>query len=120
MWWKTTLLVLVLILVCFVGGLYAGSALFLKLTAGNAMTGLTWHTLWDARHLALNDRRMLFVPWSWCLTAAITFLPVGITLFALYFRLSPTTSLHGDARFANAQELRQFEYKGEYLNTSKK
>lgn len=119
MWWKITLLVLVLMMVCFVGGLYACGALFLKLTAGNATAGLTWHTLWDARHLALNDRRLLYLPWSWCVTAAITFLPVGITLMVFFFRLNPTSSLHGDARFANARELRQFEYKGEYHNTSK-
>jgi len=119
MWWKIALLVLVLVLLCFVGGLYAGGAVFLKLTANNATAGLTWHTLWDARNLPLNDRRMLFLPWSWCVTAAITFLPVGITLLAIFFRLMPSSSLHGDARFANARELRQFEYKGEYRNTSK-
>ncbi|EPM65108.1 hypothetical protein A584_28841 [Pseudomonas syringae pv. theae ICMP 3923] len=33
--------------------------------------------------------------------------------------LEPKTSLHGDARFANDRELRQFEYQGEYKNTSK-
>lgn len=113
MWWKLTLLVLVLMVVCFVGGLYAGGALFLHLTAGSFM-GLSWNTLWEARHIPLNDRRVLFLPWSWCVTAAITFLPVGITLFAILFKLKPKTSLHGDARFANDKELRLFEYQGEY------
>nr|UVN17853.1 hypothetical protein pPsy0479a_00021 [Pseudomonas syringae] len=36
-----------------------------------------------------------------------------------FVRLKPKTSLHGDARFANDRELRQFEYQGEYKNTSK-
>ncbi|KPZ06561.1 S02 protein [Pseudomonas syringae pv. spinaceae] len=38
---------------------------------------------------------------------------------AVFVRLKPKTSLHGDARFANDRELRQFEYQGEYKNTSK-
>ncbi|WP_411566798.1 hypothetical protein ACLIN3_27180 (plasmid) [Pseudomonas orientalis] len=118
MWWKLTLFVLGLMLVCFVVGLYAGGALFLHLTAGHLAT-LTWSTLWDARHIPFNDSRILYLPWSWCVTAALTFLPAGATLMAIFMRLKPKTSLHGDARFANNRELRQFEYKGEYLDTSK-
>lgn len=119
MWWKIMLMVLVMMAVCFVGGVYAGGALFLKLT-GSPVSGLTWNTLWDARHLPFTDRRLLFLPWSWCATAALTFLPVCLTLVALWTRLKPRTSLHGDARFANARELKQFEYRGDYVNTSKK
>lgn len=118
MWWKMTLLVLALMLVCFVGGLYAGGAVFLKLTTGSTV-GMAWDTLWEARHMAITDRRMLYLPWSWCVTAAITFFPVAITLLVFFFNLKPTTSLHGNARFANERELRVFEYKGEYQNTSK-
>jgi len=118
MWWKLTLMVLLLMAVCFVGGIYAGGAVFLKLTDG-PLSGVAWNTLWEARHLPFTDRRLLFLPWSWCVTAAITFLPVGFTLMAVIMRLKPRTSLHGDARFANANELRQFEYKGQYQNTSK-
>lgn len=118
MWWKMTLLVLVLMLVFFVGGLYAGGATFLKLTTGGTV-GLSWDTLWEARHMAITDRRMLYLPWSWCVTAAITFFPLAVTLLVFFFRFKPTTSLHGDARFANARELRAFEYKGEYKKTSK-
>jgi hypothetical protein len=62
---------------------------------------------------------MLYLPWSWCLTVAITFFPVGVTLMAFFFRFKPTTSLHGNARFANAKELRAFEYDGEYQSTNK-
>lgn len=118
MWWKLTLFVLVLMLVFFVIGLYAGGAMFLHLTAGH-LAALSWSTLWDARDTPLNDRRILYLPWSWCVTAAVTFMPAGVTVMAIFMRLKPTTSLHGDARFANNKELRQFEYKGEYLNTSK-
>lgn len=119
MWWKLTFVVIALMLVCFVAGLYAGGALFLHLTEGH-FAELSWGTLWDARHLSLTDRRVLYLPWSWCLTAAITLLPAGITVMAIFIRLNPKTSLHGDARFANEKELRQFEYQGEYVNTSKK
>lgn len=119
MWWKLTLLVLGLMAACFMAGLYAGGALFLHLTQGK-FAGLSWNTLWEARHIPLNDRRILYLPWSWCVTAALTFMPVGATVMAIFIRLKPKTSLHGDARFANEKELRQFEYKGEYHNTSKK
>lgn len=119
MWWKLTLLVLVLMLVFFVAGLYAGGALFLHLTAA-PLSHLSWNTLLEARHISLNDNRILYLPWSWCVTAALTFLPVGLTLMAIFMRLKPKTSLHGDARFATDRELRQFEYVGEYKNTSKK
>jgi hypothetical protein len=119
MWWKLTLLVLVLMLVFFVAGLYAGGALFLHLTAGS-LSALSWNTLWEAGHLSLSDRRLLYLPWAWCATAAITFLPVGVALMAIFMRMKPKTSLHGDARFATDRELRQFEYVGEYKNTSKK
>ncbi|WP_054092982.1 hypothetical protein, partial [Pseudomonas savastanoi] len=100
MWWKVSLSIVVMMVVCFVIGLYAGGALFLHLTQGH-FAGLSWDTLWEARKLPWNDRRMLYVPWSWCVTAALTFLPVGITLMAIFMRLKPKTSLHGDARFAN-------------------
>jgi hypothetical protein len=52
-------------------------------------------------------------------TAAIMFLPVGFALMVFFFRLKPKTTLHGDVRFANNKELRQFEYKGEYEGTRK-
>jgi hypothetical protein len=119
MWWKLTLAILVLMVVCFIGGLYAGAALYLHLAGGNVST-MAWNTLWEAGHLPLSDRRLLYLPWAWCATAAITFLPVGVALMAIFMGLKPKTSLHGDARFATDRELRQFEYVGEYKNTSKK
>lgn len=119
MWWKLTLLILLLMVVCFVAGLYAGGAVFLQLTGGH-LSSVAWNTLWEARHLPFTDNRLLYLPWSWCITAAITFLPVGFALMAVFMRLKPRTSLHGDAKFATDRELRQFEYQGEYKNTSKK
>ncbi|HCD9752118.1 hypothetical protein ABL975_30555 [Pseudomonas aeruginosa] len=113
MWWKVVLLVLVLMLLFFIGGLYAGGALFLWLTdAYPGDVGLT--TLFVASKMPLSDPRLLYVPWSWCVTAALTFLPVGVTLLAFMGRFSTKQSLHGDARFANERELRLFEYRGEY------
>ena len=113
MWWRLTLLVVGLMSVCFVIGLYAGGAVFLHWTGGS-IDGLSWNTLWEARHAPWKDTRVLYLPWSWCVTAAITFLPVGFALMAFFFRLKPKTTLHGDARFANEREMRLFEYQGEY------
>ena len=118
MWWKVSLSILGLMAVCFVIGLYAGGALFLHLTHA-PLAGLSWDTLWQARTISWNDKRVLYLPWSWCVTAGLTFLPAGAALLAIFFRLKPKTTLHGDARFANDRELRQFEYAGEYKNTSK-
>ncbi|WP_324729664.1 hypothetical protein [Pseudomonas chlororaphis] len=113
MWWKITLVVLVLTALFFVLGVYAGGALFLLLTGGG-YSSVTWHTLLDAADLAWNDRRLVFLPWAWCATAAITFLPIALTLLSYFLRLKPVSSLHGDARFANNKELALFEYSGEY------
>lgn len=118
MWWKITLMVLVLMAIFFVVGLYAGGAFFLRMTGDQVI--MAWDTLWNARLLPLSDRRLFFLPWAWSVTAAITFLPAGLVLMAMVLRLKPKTSLHGDARFANDRELRQFEYQGEYKNTNKK
>lgn len=112
MWWKVALLVLVLTGVCFVLGLYAGGNVFLQLIG--VAEEVTWHTLMDASNLGLNDPGLVYLPWAWCVTLAITFLPLGITLLAFFLRFKPVTSLHGNARFANDAELRAFEYKGEY------
>ncbi|HBO1526319.1 TPA: hypothetical protein L4F47_005814 [Pseudomonas aeruginosa] len=113
MWWKVVLLVLILMLLFFIGGLYAGGALFLWLTDANpGDVGI--QTLFVASKMPLSDPRLLYVPWSWCVTAALTFLPVGVTLLAFMSRFSTKQSLHGDARFANDRELRLFEYRGEY------
>ncbi|WP_122423049.1 hypothetical protein [Pseudomonas viridiflava] len=113
MWWRLILMVIVLMAAFFVGGLYAGAALFLKLTGGD-IGSMSYHTLWDARKLPFTDRRLLYLPWAWCVTAALTFLPTGFVLLSIFLRLKPITSLHGDARFANESELRLFKYDGEY------
>jgi hypothetical protein len=113
MWWRLTLMVIGLIGVCFLIGLYAGGAVFLHLT-GAQLSSVSWDTLWQARQTPWKDTRVLYLPWCWCITAAITFLPVGFALMAFFFRLKPKTTLHGDARFANEREMRLFEYQGEY------
>ena len=94
----------------FVLGLYAGGAVFL-LMIGSEVDAVTFHTLFDAGHQALG---LAYLPWAWCVTAAITFLPVGLLLLALLVRIKPKQSLHGNARFANNRELRAFEYQGDY------
>lgn len=85
MWWKVTLMVVILMAVCFLLGLYVGGGVFLQITAGD-YSGVSYRTLFDARHLALDDGWLVYLPWAWCITAALTFLPVGLTLLALLAR----------------------------------
>jgi hypothetical protein len=113
MWWKITLMVLVLMAVFFVIGLYAGGMAFLVLTGGH-YGDASFHTLADASTLRAFDKRLVMLPWAWAVTVALTFLPLGVTLIAFILRVNPKQSLYGDARFASASELKRFEYTGEY------
>ncbi len=119
MWLRILALILGLLVVFATLGLYAGGAFYLHGIGGDPWA-VQWHTLIDTRLLSLHDRRLLFAPWAWCVMVAITFLPVGMVILALFLRLKPRTDLHGNARFATNAELRQFEYQGEYKNTSRK
>lgn len=115
MWWWIAIFVAIVVLTAlfFVGGVYAGGWLFLLLNQED-YTSVSWHTLLDASKLTLGDHRLVYLPWAWCVTAAVTFLPIGITLLAFLARFKRVSSLHGDARFATNRELKQFEYKGDY------
>lgn len=119
MWFRLVLMIILLMIAFFVAGLYAGGAFFLTMTGGD-LTSVSYHTLWDARTLPFSDHRLLYLPWSWCITAALTFLPTGFVLLSVFLRLKPVTKLHGDARFANEAELRLFRYEGEYKDMRKK
>lgn len=112
MWWKISLVVIVAMALFFVLGLYAGGALYLVLI-GLEFSSVSWSTLFDASSQSLSDRSLMFLPWAWCVTVLFTFLPVALTLLAIFMR-PKVSNLHGDARFANNAELRIFEYKGEY------
>lgn len=113
MWWKLTLAVLAGMIVFFVVGLYLGGGVFLLLT-GVPIDTVSISTLFDASHQSLSSRGVAFLPWAWCITVAVTFLPLGLTLLAFILIGKPKTSLHGDARFANESELRSFYYDGNY------
>lgn len=113
MWWKVTLAVLVLTVVFFVIGLYAGAALFLQLTTGST-AGMSAQTLFDASQQSQISGVNVYLPWSWAMTAALTFFPAGLFLLVLLSRIKPQDDLHGKARFANNKELEQFAYRGEY------
>ena len=113
MWWKVTLAVLVLMVVFFVGGLYAGAAVYLQLSTGST-AGMAMMTLIDTTRESQLNGVNAYLPWGWAVTAALTFLPVGVTLMALLSRFKPEDNLHGKARFANDRELEQFAYRGEY------
>jgi hypothetical protein len=113
MWWRILLFIIILTAVLFVIGLYAGGAMYLALTYGD------WHkvsiyTLLNAGDFSLTNRQKIFLPWSWCITAALTFLPTAMTLIAMLGRGNTNSALHGNARFANNKELKAFKYKGNY------
>lgn len=38
-------------------------------------------TLFDLGKISLTDKSKIMLPWAWAVTAVITFLPTGITLF---------------------------------------
>jgi hypothetical protein len=114
MWWKISLFVLVASIVFAVLGVYAGGALFLFLTEGDPAT-VTWHTMYDASKVGwgLDDGKLMYLPWCVCLAIGMTFLPLVLTVIALFIGKG-VSSLHGDARFANDKELALLDYKGEY------
>ncbi|PRW84484.1 hypothetical protein [Pseudomonas fluorescens] len=113
-WWIAIVVAIVVLTgLFFVGGVYAGGWFFLLINQED-YTSVSWHTLLDAAKLTLDDERLVYLPWAWCVTAAVTFLPIGTTLLAFLMRFKQVSSLHGDARFATNRELKQFEYKGEY------
>lgn len=108
---KTKLLILILALasIFFVIGLYAGGWVWLKGT-GNGHLSPSLTTLFEAGDLTLDKRKML-LPWAWCVTVAITFFPVGVSLFALMgTRDGNRRDLHGNARFATPRELQKIWY----------
>ncbi|MDN4500162.1 hypothetical protein QYE73_23005 [Pseudomonas mosselii] len=107
------LVILALTGVFFIGGMYAGSAVYLLATTGSA-EGTAFRTLLDANNQALAGRVQVYLPWAWATTLAVTLFPIGVWLVALISRIRPQNTLHGNARFANARELKQFAYRGEY------
>ncbi|WP_240313949.1 hypothetical protein [Candidatus Fukatsuia symbiotica] len=86
---------------------------YLALIGGNFRQA-TLRTLMEAGAFSLFHRQKIFLPWAWCVTVALTFLPLGLTLFALLLGKNKKTTLHGDARFATPKELKAFKYRGNY------
>ncbi|WP_234813199.1 hypothetical protein [Candidatus Hamiltonella defensa] len=74
----------------------------------------TLTTLMYLGEFSLTHRQKMFLPWAWCVTVAFTFLPMGLTFFALLIEKNKKTNFHGDARFASKKELNAFKYKGNY------
>lgn len=107
---KLFLMILLLTAICFVIGLYAGG------WAWFAMTGFQKNvpgvfTLLSLGDISLTDKGKTMLPWAWCVTAVITFLPTGITLISILARMDNIqNNLHGKARFANRRELRRIWY----------
>ncbi|WP_226020581.1 hypothetical protein [Serratia symbiotica] len=108
---KLLLVILALVLVCFVIGLYVGGWVWLHLI-GVPNPSPSLFTLLDQGGVrSLTDKARMRLPWAWCVTAAITFLPVGTLLLALFERRDGNRQdLHGNARFANRRELRRIWY----------
>lgn len=106
---KVKLLILILTLagIFFVIGLYAGGWVWLRMSGGG---DLSLTTLFNTGSLTLERRKML-LPWAWCVTVAITFFPVGVSLFAILgTRDGNRRDLHGNARFATPRELQKIWY----------
>lgn len=99
-----------LTVVCFIVGLYFGGWVWLKLN-GHSAPLPSLFTLIDQGNLSLTNKSKMLLPWAWCATVAITFLPTGITLLAFMGRGDGNPrNLHGNARFANRRELRNIWY----------
>lgn len=107
---KLFLLILLLTLVCFLIGLYAGGwAWYAMIGYRQGTPGL--FTLLSQGEISLTDKGKVMLPWAWCVTAVITFLPTGITLFSYLAKTDNSqNNLHGNARFANRRELRKIWY----------
>lgn len=119
MWWKVTLGVLLLSVLFAILGIYAGGALYLYFTDTDPFA-VTWHTMLDAWLAGpgvftfdQENTDLMYLPWCFCVAIAMTFLPLVLTIVAL-FAGKRVSDFHGSARFANDRELKLFEYKGEY------
>lgn len=113
MWWKLAVGILVLTLIFFVIGLYCGSFTWLLLSGGG-VEHTAWDTLFNAGAFSLTNRQKILLPWAWCVTVAVTFLPLLLTSLVFFIGSGGNKKLHGNARFANDRELRLFTYKGNY------
>lgn len=113
MWWKILLMILVLTALFFVLGMYAGGAVYLWMTGGD-IHQVSFNTLLSVGDISISNRQKIFLPWAWCVTAALTFLPTGLTLLILFGGMNKQKNLHGNAHFATDRELKAFEYKGNY------
>lgn len=118
MWWKTLILIIVLTALFFVLGLFAGGATYLMLT-GNDYHQTSFNTLLMAGDFSLTSRQKIYLPWAWCVTAALTFLPTGMMLLMLFGGKKNQNNLHGNARFANGRELESLEYRGSWMYTKR-
>ncbi|WNV99723.1 hypothetical protein RRJ51_27700 (plasmid) [Klebsiella pneumoniae] len=99
-----------LTIICFIIGLYAGGWAWYALT-GYPDKIPSLMTLFDLGKISLTDKSKIMLPWAWAVTAVITFLPTGITLFIfLGGGDKGLRSLHGNARFANKRELKKIWY----------
>lgn len=111
--WKIAIAIIVLMMAFFMIGLYVGGGVYLLLIGGS-FGQATLTTLMDLGEFSLTHRQKMFLPWAWCVTVAFTFLPMGLTFFALLIVKNKKTNFHGDARFANKKELNAFKYKGNH------
>lgn len=110
MTFKLFMLILVLTLICFVIGLYMGGWAWYAMT-GDQHGSVGLLTLMNQGEISLTNKAKAMLPWAWCVTAAITFLPTGISLLSFLARKDNSqNNLHGRARFANRRELRKIWY----------
>jgi len=105
------LIILVLMVIMFVFGLYAGGWFWLSVTGyQNIQPSLTTLISQGGIH-SLNDKAKEMLPWAWCFPLALGFLPAGLGLLIWLGKgMGGHRFLHGNARFANRSELRKIWY----------
>ena len=106
---------------CFVSGQIL-SGIFLLSQLGMSPSSVSWHTVSDIQPLLTGNNAMLrLLILSWIIRVApVLFLVVITIMAAVVLSGSKKPSLHGDARFATANDLHPLRYVGPYLPSNKK
>lgn len=106
-----SLIILVMMIIMFVVGLYAGGWFWLS-TNGYENLSPSITTLIDQGGInSLTDEAKEMLPFAWCFPVALAFAPLILSLFVLLGGSGKGhKNLHGNARFANRREIKKVWY----------
>lgn len=105
------LIILVLMIVMFVVGLYAGGWYWLSMNGYQNVSPSLLTLINQGGIHSLSDKSKEMLPWAWCFPVGLAFLPVVLTLFIwLGGGNKNNRNLHGNARFASRSEIRRVWY----------